>query len=620
MSGKGNDTDNQNGSPSQISAGPQPLASSQDAQFAQALALHQRGEPAEARALCGQIVKMAPEHFGAQYLLGLLLLKEGRLEEGERQIGLALSINPGMASAHRNRGMALAQLGRREEALVCLNAAIALKPEAAVLHIRGNLLRDVGRSDAAIESYTLAIAQRPDFLEAFRNRSAAFFDLGQHEKALADLDRALTLNPGQADVMNMRGKPLHLLGRFADAAESFASAIALKPDYAEAYRNRALSLYELDRIEEALESLDKAIALNPQDPICFHNLGKALQAMKRPQEAFAAYDKAIALNPDFAEAMFFRGLCKLSLHLSPNGWNDFEYRGHVIQYASPPPQVAPEWRGENLRGKSILITCEPSFGDIFQFARFLPRLSSQGAQVHFLVPEKLCNVLRGLPGGIRLLSSIGEGDRFDFECALMSLPHRFAVTLENLPASVPYLFADPERRRFWSNRIGPDGFRIGICWQGGLWQGGAGFAGRSFPVGALYPVSRIEGVRLLSLQKNLGVEQLKNLPAGLRVETLGKDFDEGPNAFADTAAVMDHLDLTISCDTSIAHLAGALGRTTWLALRYAADWRWMLDRSDSPWYPTMRLFRQPARNDWASVFRAMAAELSNMRLVGQARY
>jgi len=229
------------------------------------------------------------------------------------------------------------------------------------------------------------------------------------------------------------------------------------------------------------------------------------------------------------------------------------------------------WSGQDLRGRSILVCAEQGLGDVIQFSRYLPRLAEAGASVSLLAPDKLHEILRGLPGKIRLISAVAPDGRFDFRCALMSLPHLLGANLTNIPLSIPYLAADPRLVVEWRQRIGLHGFRIGISWQGNLWHGGGAIVGRSIPLIEFQPLSQIPGVRLISLQKNLGVEQIAQLPAGMIVETLDDNFDAGPHAFADTVALAEHLDLIITCDTSIAHVAGARGRPTWIALKYVRN-------------------------------------------------
>jgi hypothetical protein len=246
------------------------------------------------------------------------------------------------------------------------------------------------------------------------------------------------------------------------------------------------------------------------------------------------------------------------------------------------------------------------FGDTIQFCRYLPLMAAAGVEPTFLCPPRLRRLLSSLTG-IRLVAERSPGERFDAQIAVSSLPRAFATRLETVPASVPYLAAEPERARRWAARIGAGGFKIGIVWQGN--PNPEADTARSIPLAAFAPLAAIAGVRLISLQVGCGVEQLGDLPAGMRVETLGDDFDVGSDGFVDTAAAMGALDLVVTCDTSVAHLAGALARPTWVALKQVAEWRWLRDRDDSPWYPTMRLFRQAQRGVWSDVFAAMAAEL-----------
>jgi len=258
----------------------------------------------------------------------------------------------------------------------------------------------------------------------------------------------------------------------------------------------------------------------------------------------------------------------------------------------------------------MLVFAEQGLGDVIQFARYLPRLVRLGASVTFLCSSKLMRLLQSLNTQIEFISSIGAGEAFDFQCALMSLPLAFGDDLESIPNQIPYLKAESELIERWNRRVGHAEFRIGVAWQG---KPNASIdRGRSFPLSAIAPLARVPGVRLFSLQKNDGLDQLQHLPAELKVENLGNDFDSGSDAFIDTAAVMSSLDLVVSSDTSVAHLAGALGCRTWVALKYVPDWRWLLDRDDSPWYPTMRLFRQKVAGDWNPVFSTIEKELRSL--------
>ena len=551
-------------------------ATALSAEFASALSAQRAGHSAEAERICQAILLRDPNQFDAALLLGLIFLSSGRTEAAERQIARAASLKPKSAAAHRHHGIALSQLKRFPEALAALDRAIVLKSDLVDTHVdRGNLLQDIGRFEDAVASYDRAIRLKPDLDRAVYNRALALQALGRLPEALAGYDRVLALRPDSADALVNRGNVLKDMGRLDDALASYDRAVARKPDLAGAHYNRAVTLLDLKRAEDAIASYDRAIALMPENP----------------------------------QARFGRGLARLALGRVAEAWDDFENRWRIPAVASPRPAVsAPDWMGESILGKRILVYSERGFGDIIHFCRYLPLLCDRGADVDFLVPRKLHWLMRTLSGRVRLIDAVPADARYDCQCALMSLPARFATDLATIPAHVPYLAAQPSRVSEWKARIGESGFKIGVSWQGASWQGGIAIAGRSFPLSALESVAHVPGVRLISLQKNEGAEQLATLPEGMQVETLG-DFDSGADAFADTAAAMECLDLIVSCDTSIAHLAGALARPVWIALKHVPEWRWMLEGERSPWYPSMRLFRQTRPGDWGGVFAAMAAAL-----------
>jgi tetratricopeptide (TPR) repeat protein len=333
-----------------------------------------------------------------------------------------------------------------------------------------------------------------------------------------------------------------------------------------------------------------------------------LQELKQFEKALTSYERALAMRPNYAQAHWNEGLLRLLIGDFIRGWAKFEWRWETKDFAGKRPNInAPAWRGEDLAGRHLLIFSEQGLGDIVQFIRYLPLLIERKAKITFLTHDKLLRLLRPLDAQIRMVSSLQGNEVFDFQCALMSLPHWCKTDLSSIPDKVPYLMAEEELSRRWKKRIGEHGFKIGIAWQGNpqtkIDQG------RSIPLEHFIPLTRLPGVRLISLQKHHGLEQLERLPADVKIESLGDDFDSGPDAFIDTAAVMHNLDLIITSDTSIAHLAGALGHPTWVALKYLPDYRWMLDRSDSPWYPTMRLFRQQDRDQWEPVFRQIEEQL-----------
>jgi len=415
-------------------------------------------------------------------------------------------------------------------------------------------LQEVGRFEDALADYDRAIALAPRIAPFHNNRGFALYRLKRFEDAVSSIDQALGLNPNYPLAHKNRGEVLSALKRPAEALQSYDRAIALNPKAPEALNDRGNVLKELDRLQEALDSYDAAIAVEPGLPETWYNRGIVFLELKRPQDALASYDRAIALKPDYYEALAARGLCKLAMGNFATGWRDYENRWRVATHPKlHAPTDAPLWSGDDLRDRSILVCSERGLGDIIQFSRYVTPLVERGARVTFLVPDKLKRILGDL--SVRTISAITDSDRFDVHCALMSLPHLLDVTPADSPLSIPYLAVDAERVGHWKRRIGAHGFRIGICWQGAAWQGGASIKGRAIPLSEFRSLSAIEGVRLISLQKGDGVEQLAT--AGVSIETLGDDFDAGLDAFVDTIAAMEHLDLIVTCDTSIAHVAGA---------------------------------------------------------------
>lgn len=616
-----------------------------DTEFAKAAELHRRGDLAAAERGCRRTLEQAPQHFGAHYLLGIIALQRGAFGDAERSIALALAINPNVASACRHHGVALARIGRPEDALASFTRALALNPgDAESFSLRGNVLHELGQFQEALSDHDNALALKPEFAVGHNNRGLTLRALDRLDQALASIERAIVLNPDYAAAHKNRGDVLRAMKRPADALVSYDRAIALNPEFARAFHDRGIALAELGRRAEAIASYNEAIARDPTLAAAFNNRGNVLQELerfedalesyeaaiaaspvlaegwynrgvvllelKRPNDALASHDHALALRPDYPEAHVARGFCKLAMGLFDTGWRDFENRWRVKTY-SPlrAPTAAPTWSGEDLRDRSILVCSERGFGDIVQFSRYVPLLAARGASVSFVVPEKMQRMLAALPETVRVISAVTGEDRFDFHCAVMSLPHWLGITQADCPVPIPYLAVDADRAAEWKQRIGERGFKIGISWQGALWQGGAAIIGRAVPLSVFQPLSQIEGVRLISLQKGHGVEQLATLPAGMTVETLGEDFDAGPDAFVDTIAVMESLDLIVTCDTSIAHVAGARGRPTWIALQYVPEWRWGLEGETTPWYPTARLFRQKTRGDWNGVFAEIASAL-----------
>jgi hypothetical protein len=344
------------------------------------------------------------------------------------------------------------------------------------------------------------------------------------------------------------------------------------------------------------------------------NIGILLKILGRHREAAASLDRALALKPSDAAAKFALAFLYLSLGEFALGWPLYEARFDVPALGNPRRRFdVPRWQGsEPLAGRALLVHAEQGLGDVIQFCRYLPLLAAQGADIVFEVMPSLKALLRTLPGSIHI---IGRGEPLpavDYYCPLLSLPYALKTRVDTIPAPVPYLAPEPERVARWAERLRAlPGMRVGLAWQGNpkveklIWA-----RGRSLPLAALEPLAQLPGVSLLSLQKGPGCEQLAQVPFADRIVDLGTDLDRGADAFLDTAAIMASLDLVVSCDTSIVHLAGALGRPVWTALNVSPEWRWLLERDDNPWYPTMRLFRQSTDGDWVTVVTAIVQALA----------
>jgi len=577
------------------------------------LVLQSLGQPDAALAAFDTAIRLDPRYADARYNRGIVLRQLKRPQEALGSYDYAIRLAPDGAEAHANRGNVLRDLGRSAEAVASFDRAVALRPDLAEAHYnRGNALTDLKRYGDALEGYERALRLRPDFADAHFNRANVLQAIGRLDDAVASYGRALELKPDLVDAYFNCGNVLQKLKRHAEAVVSYEHAIALRPHYAEAYSNRGNALRVLGRPDASLQSCETAIAQNPSLAEAHNNRGFALQQLNRIDDALQSYDQALALRPGHADACWNKSICLLLAGRFAEGWPLYESRKCSSEPLGIGDYPHPAWTGgEPLDGKTLLIHAEQGLGDTIQFCRYVKLVQARGARVIFAVQPVLTRLLGDFAPGIEVVPLEADIPQFDYHTPLLSLPLAFGTDETNIPAGVLYLRAERDRVRTWRERLGCNGFKVGICWQGN--RRGEVDVGRSFPVRCFEGLARVPDVRLISLQKYFGSEQISDLPAGMRVESLGADFDAGPDAFIDTAAVMESLDLIITSDTAIAHLAGALGRPVWVALQHVPDWRWLLCRTDSPWYPTMRLFRQERRGDWARVFKDMEAALRGQR-------
>lgn len=553
-------------------------------------------------------LRLAPGRPSVLTNLSIVYTRQGRLAEALAQAEAATARDPGDPLHGLQAGAVLLALGRNAEALAVLDAARGKGETIAELHYhRATALRRLGRHDGAREGFTRAIALRPNYGEAHAGQGFALLDLDRADEALAAFTRALAAGSAKAETLAGQARALRRLGRSSEALQSFDAALAIDPAVPEIWTSRGTALEDLQRHAEALGDHDRAIALNPKFAEAHSNRGNVLMELGRLAEADAAFETAKALKPDFGSALWNQANLLLLQGKLEQGFRQYEFRRSRLQGVERRGYTRPQPTAEDaLAGKRLLIWSELFLGDVIQFCRYARVAEARGARVTVAAPGKLHRLLQTLSPGIALADPDAKDANHDFQLPMMSSPLALQRPGEPFPAEVPYLHAEPARVARWRERIGTHGLKIGICWQGSKL---AERDGRSFHLSAFDALSRRPGVRLISLQKFDGVEQLREMPPGMAVEDLGDDFDAGGDAFLDSAAVIDCMDLVITCDTSIAHLAGALAKPTWVLLKKVPEWRWFLDREDSPWYPHARLFRQAESGAWEGVFAQVATAL-----------
>ncbi len=518
-----------------------------------------------------------------------------------------LAIAPDLPDAWVNRGKLLHLLGRDEEALPSLDRALELRPDSVpALLNRGVALYSLRRREEALECFSRVLRIAPDQFEAWWNRASLLHQLGRHQEALVNLDRALGLKPDHLAALHTRGNVLFALQRHEEALDCFSRVLELEPGHVEALQNRGIVLDWLNRTAEALACFDRALSIQPHHAGLLTVRGSALLGLDRLDEALASLDQALALDPGQAQAQFNRGVVHLAQGRLQEGFRDQEIRWKTWGFKNlRPPGSAPLWLGQqSLAGKTILLYDEQGLGDTLQFARYVPLVAQRGGRVLMSVPAVLFELMRSLAGVDRLLKDNEPPPPHDFQCPLMSLPLAFGTTLETIPAALPYLHADPARAAAWSEHLGPSSrLRIGLVWAGRQYP--PINHARDMPLRALRPLFELD-LDFVSLQKELPAadrELLASLPQIAR-------YGEALGDFADTAALVANLDLVIAVDTSVVHLAGALGKPLWVMNRYSPCWRWLRNREDTPWYPGARLFRQTAFSDWSGMMEQVRQALA----------
>jgi tetratricopeptide (TPR) repeat protein len=493
---------------------------------------------------------------------------------GKRLRGSPSASAPGADPEQAVReALAHQQAGRYEQAERGFYRALAVAPESAQIQLLlGDLFRAQARHESALQCCLAAVELAPGLAPAHNNLGNAHRDLGEHDKAVHEYRRAIELDPALPEAHFNLGVSLQKRGDAAEAARCYEQALRLRPGLAMAQLN-------LGVLRE--ESADAA-------------------------GAASAYAAAVAADPDLVEAHVNLGMQLLLAGRLAEGWEEFEWRLRYPEYSgADAAAVAPRWNGEPLAGRRILLDAEQGFGDALQFLRYAPLVAARGGQVIVRCAAELRDLVAGTAGVTAVVRRGEPLPAFDAYSPLPSLPRAFGTRLESIPADVPYVRADPGRAAAWRERFAEAG---GECKVGLVWASQSGHRTaqeKSLALQALAPLGSVPGVRFYSLQKGEAALQSRRAPEGMRLQDLGGALAD----FSDTAAAIAGLDLVISVDTAVAHLAGAMGVPTWTLLKYVPDWRWLLGRDDCPWYPTMRLFRQERQGDWQAPVAGLAGAL-----------
>lgn len=554
-----------------------------------------------------QSISLNPDYDEALYNLGNAYQAVGQLENAIASYKHAIALNPNDADIHSNLANSLRKSKRTDEALISYKQATILMPLNAELHNNlGAALQEQGKFGEAILSYRQAITLNPKFAKAHNNLGTTLRKEHKIEDAIKCFSDAIKLNPDYAEAYYNLGSALHTSSRFDEAIDAFKKAIIIKPHYAKAHYNLGNTLMEQNNFDDAVTSYRQAITIKPDYVIAHNNLGTILQEQGKIDKAVESYSHAIRLKPDYAEAHLNKALASLLNGDLKNGWQEYEWRLRTKGYEHRDFNH-PMWDGKPLNGKTILIHTEQGFGDTIQFMRYLPMVQAQGGRVIFECLQNLICLLKSSIGFDKIIEKKPTGklsEEFNVHVPLLSLPGLFNTALDTIPSDVHYIAADSALIEQWRLRFKDDHkCKVGIVWAGN--PNHTKDRTRSCSLSDFATLAGIPGFSFYSLQKGSPSIEADKWPGGEKIIKLDNEI----NDFADTAAIIANLDLVISVDTVVAHLSGAMGKPVWTLLPFVPDWRWLMNRTDSPWYPSMRLFRQTQSNDWAGVLVQVKDEL-----------
>jgi tetratricopeptide (TPR) repeat protein len=566
------------------------------------------GLSAEAVAAYDRILIIRPNDVDALCNRGNAQTRLGRLKQAVKSFEDALAIRPDHAGALNGRGTALRKLGQSEEALVSFQKLLAIRPDdVAALDDCATALQVLGRHSEALGYCDKAIAIDPDRADLHCNRGHSLRELARLDQALASFEAALAADPAHVSSHHGRGKVLRELRRYEEAIASYDAALAIEPEHADALCDRGNALADLLRLEEAAASFCRAVAINPKSAAAFNGLGMALTLLRRDEEALESFKKAAALKPADPEINFNEGVARLRAGDFACGWLKYEQRLQLPGAARARSLDSEPWRGQtSLRGRTILLHGEGDISDTLQFVRYVGPAVAAGARVLLEVEPELTTLMTGIAG---VSAVVGRGERVpphELNCPLPSLPLAFAASHSTIPSAIPYLRAPAQRVQAWTSCLSTmKSPLVGFLWSTDH-SDRKQVIERSIALAQFARLLEHASARFVSLQADAQRDDVMLLAQQPNVTKLGAEL----RGFVDVAAIVSLLDLVITVDAPVAHLAGALGRPVWVLLPYRSDYRWMVDCDDSPWYPTAKLFRQPAAGDWDSVVAAVCQALA----------
>ncbi len=572
------------------------------------IAHQQAGRRGKAEACYRSSLKSDPLCPQTLHLLGLLAQQSGEYPQSIRWIEQSLALNPDDPDTLKSLAESYVGQGQIQQASNCYRRLVELQPQSAETnHQLGKMQERIGHWDAAAESYRRALAIQPESPDVLWSLARLQSNQGANAEVVESCRRALALDPTQCEILTQMANALIEMGSFGAAVEALRSALALKPDFAPAVIGLGYFFERNGDLPSAKTSYLNALKLNPQLGSAHLHLGTIHLLQGDLGKAAGYFERLLNLEPDSAEARAFLGLIHLKKGDFRQGFSEYESRWgtpYGLRFGRKLSQ--PLWKGEPLEGSRILLYAEQGMGDTLQFVRYVPLVAARGAKIVLEIQARLHRLLARTPGAVEVICRGETLPEFDWQCPLLSLPLALGTELSTVPAEIPYLYADPTQIGAWRQRLSGSSVRIGLVWAGNPLHPHESW--RSIPLEQLAPLTRLEGATFYSLQMGAPADEVKQ--GGLEGRLI--DLQGEQKDFADTAAIVTSLDLVISIDTSVAHLAGAMGKPVWILLCKSSDWRWMLEGEKSPWYPTARLFRQSTIGNWRDVVTQIEHELRKL--------